>query len=164
MTVHRERQAASGQPARHLMKWKSGLLFVVVLVLGAGGAADDQKKELAKFAGTWNLSELTFSGEEHKLKFNVVFKGNEGVVEGNDDVKREYAKIKFMLDPTAKPKIMDITVAAGSQTDAKMEGIYEFKDGDLRMCVKVFGKDRPTEFASPADSSIVLLVLKKAAP
>lgn|ERR1019366_9584477 len=147
------------------MKSKVSLLFIVALLLGAGGAPDDQKKELAKFAGTWSLGELLYNGEDHsKLNFKVTFKGNEGIVEGNDDVKREYARIKFKLDPSAKPKIMDITVAAGSQTDATMAGIYEFKDGELRMCVRVVGKDRPTEFASPEDSSIVLLVLKKAVP
>jgi uncharacterized protein (TIGR03067 family) len=146
------------------MKSKAGLLGLVVLLLGAGGGADDQKKELAKFAGTWELAELTYNGEdESKLAFKVTFKGDEATIEGNADVKSEYAKIKFKLDPSAKPKIMDITVAGGSQTDAKMEGIYEFKDGQLRMCVKVFGQNRPTEFAAPADSSTVLMVLKKPA-
>jgi uncharacterized protein (TIGR03067 family) len=58
---------------------------------------------------------------------------------------------------------MDITIAAGSQTDATMEGIYELKDDELRICAKVFGKDRPSEFAAPEGSSIVLLTLKRAA-
>ncbi len=145
------------------MKTKAALLGLVVLLLGAGGA-DEQNKEIEKFAGTWEIAELLYNGDdESKLGFKVTFKGNEGVVEGNANVKNEYAKIKFKIDPSKKPKHMDITVADGSQTDAKMQGIYDFKDGQLRMCVKVFGTERPTEFASPACSSIVLLVLKKAA-
>jgi uncharacterized protein (TIGR03067 family) len=143
------------------MNAKLGCALIAVLFLGAG-AATDAKKETAKFQGTWNLSALTYDGEEHKLKFKVVFKGNEGVVEGNDAVQTEYAKIKFKLDPAASPKSMDITVIGGSQTDASMEGIYELKDDELRICAKVFGKGRPGEFKAPDGSATVLLVLKKA--
>ena len=143
------------------MKSKIAGILVVALCLGAGGTPEADKKELAKISGTWSLQELTYDGEVHKLKFNVIFKGSEGRVEGNDSVQSEYAKIKFKLDPSAKPSSMDITVAAGSQTDSTMEAIYELKDDELRICAKVFGQGRPKEFASPDGSSIVLLVLKR---
>ena len=145
------------------MRASIGLCLLAIIMLGAVGAGD-AKKDLDKFAGAWNLSELTYDGKAHNLKFKIVFKGNEGTVEGNDKVTNEYAKIKFKLDSAAKPKTMDITIAAGSQADATMEGIYELKDDELRICVKVFGKDRPKEFAAPEGSSIVLLMLKRAAP
>jgi uncharacterized protein (TIGR03067 family) len=135
---------------------------VLALCVLAGGQATDAKKETAKFEGTWSLTALTYDGEEHKLKFKIVFKGNEGTVEDNDDIKREYAKIKFKLDPAASPRRMDITVVSGSQTDSTMEGIYELKDDELRICAKVFGKGRPSEFKAPDGSSVVLLVLKRA--
>ncbi len=120
-----------------------GCALLTVLLLGAGDATD-AKKETAKFQGTWNLSALSYDGEEHKLKFKIVFKGNEGIVEDNDDVKREYAKIKFKLNPAAKPRTMDISVVSGSQTDATMEGIYELKDDELRICAKGL-RQRPAE-------------------
>jgi uncharacterized protein (TIGR03067 family) len=145
------------------MKTKFTCMLVVALSLGAGGSPDEQKKELAKLAGTWSLSELTYDGEDHsKLKFKIVFKGNEGTVEGNDKVTNEYSKIKFKINPSAKPRTMDITIAAGSQTDATMEAIYELKDDELRICAKVFGKDRPKQFAAPEGSTTVLVVLKRA--
>ena len=146
------------------MKSKIVGIVVVVISLGAAVAPAADKKELAKFAGIWALQELTYDGEVHKLKFNVVFKGGEGRVEGNDSVQSEYAKIKFKLDPSAKPQTIDITVAAGSQTDSTMEAIYELKDDELRICAKVFGTGRPKEFASPNGSSVVLLVLKRKTP
>jgi uncharacterized protein (TIGR03067 family) len=121
-------------------------------------------KEIEKFQGTWSISELTYNGKDHgKLKFNFVFKGTDAVVEGDEKVKVEYARIKVKLDPTTMPKLCDITVVGGIQKDAVMEEIYEFKGEELRICAKVFGKDRPTEFSSPDGSSIVLMVLKKAA-
>jgi uncharacterized protein (TIGR03067 family) len=140
---------------------KIGLCFVAALFLGTGDATD-AKEELAKFDGTWNVSEITYNGKDHsKLKFNFVFKGDEVVVEGDDKVKLEYARLKIKIDPTTTPKLFDLTVGAGIQKDAVMEGIYEFKDKELRICVKVFGKERPTEFSSPDGASVVLMVLKR---
>ncbi len=142
------------------MKTKIGCFLIAALALGAGNA-QDAKTDLAKIAGTWAVDGLTYDGEEQKLKFKIIFKGNEGTVLENDQLTNEYAKIKFKLDPTAKPKSMDITVSAGSQTDATMEGIYELKGDELRICAKVFGKNRPAEFAAPDGSSTVLLTLKR---
>lgn len=140
-------------------KWPCAL--IAVLLLGAGDATD-AKKEAAKFHGTWTADSVIYDGEEHKLKFKIVFKGDEGVVKDNEKVQDEYAKIKFKLDPAAKPKTIDLTVTGGTQTDSAMKGIYEFKDGELRICAKVFGDGRPKEFEAPDGSNTVLLVLKKA--
>lgn len=143
------------------MKAKFGLLLIAVFSLGAGGGTEE-KKNLDKFAGRWDLNELSFDGKELTVKFKILFKGAEGIVEGNDRVANEYAKIKFKLDPAAKPSAIDLTVTAGSQTDLNMKGIYEIKGDELRMCVKVLGNERPTEFAAPEGSSTVYLVLKRA--
>jgi uncharacterized protein (TIGR03067 family) len=144
------------------MYTKAGLLLVAFLTIG-GGDASDTKKELAKLAGTWSVSELTYNGKDHpNLRFNMTFKDNEIVVEGNDAVKKEYARIKLTIDPSVKPKIMDFSVSDGVQKDAVIEGIYEFKDQELRICARVFGKERPTEFSSPDGASVVLMVLKRA--
>ena len=146
------------------MKTKLACLAVTVLLLGAGGA-DVEKKELAKLTGAWNLSELTYDGEDHsKLKFKIVFKGNEGAVAGNEDVQRQYGKIKFKLDPAAKPRTMDITISSGSQTDATMQAIYELKGDELKICAKVVGTGRPKDFAAPEGSSCVYLILKRETP
>ena len=149
------------------MKLKTGSLLVVALLLGAGDA-EDAKKEVAKFAGTWSVSALKYNGEDvtndAKLQFKFIFKGNEATVEGNEEVKKEYARLKFKLDPSVSPKIIDFTVALGIQKDAAIEGIYAIKGDELKICAKVFGKDRPTEFESPDGSSVVLMVLKRMAP
>src|SRR5436853_469969 len=78
----------TGKPhARSTMKTTIGWSVIAILMLGAGGAPD-AKKEVAKFAGIWNLSELTYNGKDHsKLNFKVTFKGDEAVIEGNDAVK-----------------------------------------------------------------------------
>lgn len=137
-------------------------LILVTCLLGGGDAKQD-KKEVEKFQGTWTVSELTYNGKDHsKLKFNFVFKGSEVVVEGDEKVKVEYAKLKFKVDKSTTPKLFDMTITDGIQKDAAMEGIYEFKSADeLRICACVLGKDRPAEFSSPDGKSIVLMVLKR---
>lgn len=142
------------------MKYAVLSMCFAVSLTSIGGDAD--KKETGRLAGAWSLSELKYDGEEHKIRFKVVFKGNEGSIEGNDRVTDQYGKMKFKLDPSATPKAMDIIISAGSQTDATMKAIYELKDDELRICVAVFG-DRPKEFAAPNGSSTALLVLKRAA-
>src|SRR5882724_56781 len=59
---------------RDVMNFKIACMLLVTVSLGAGGEPVKQKKELAKLAGTWSLSELKYDGEEHKLKFSIVFK------------------------------------------------------------------------------------------
>lgn len=138
----------------------------IVGFAGAGDQAKDAvKKDLKAFDGSWTTASLTYNGKDFleggKNPLRFVFKNGEAVIEGSDEVKKEYAKIKVKLDPGTMPKTMDITVTGGVQLNAVIEGIYELKKDEIRVCAKVFGKDRPTEFASPAGSSIVLMTLKR---
>jgi uncharacterized protein (TIGR03067 family) len=140
-------------------------LLIILGSVVADEASDAVDREVKKLEGTWTTTALTYNGKdvlaEGKSSFNFVFKGTEATVEGNDAIKKDYAKIRVKLDVTTKPKIMDITVAGGIQKDAVIEGIYELKDDELKICAKVFGNERPAEFASPDNSSVVLLVLKR---
>jgi uncharacterized protein (TIGR03067 family) len=143
-------------------------LAVLVAVAGADDPKDAAKKELEQLQGTWTTTALTYNGKDFladgKAPFRFAIKGEEAVIEGNDRVQKEYAKIRLQIDPAANPRVVDITVTGGVQKDAVVQGIYERKGDELRICARVFGNDRPTEFASPEGSSIVLLVLKREKP
>src|SRR5262249_22487234 len=142
----------------------AGVLLLCGIVWAEEGDKD-ARSEVKKLKGTWKTAKLIWNGKDYlaggKKGFNFVFKGDVATIEGNDAVKKEYAKIRVKLDLSTTPKIMDITVLGGVQKDAVIEGIYELKGDELKICAKVFGKDRPSEFASPAGSSIALLVLKR---
>jgi uncharacterized protein (TIGR03067 family) len=147
------------------MRWLL-MLTTAGLLAGAGDAPKDAaKKDLEAFDGTWTTTTIIYNGKDFLAQSNTplrfVFKGGEAVIEGSDEVKKEYAKIKVKLDPSAMPKCVDITVTGGGQLNAVIEGIYELKKDEIRLCAKVFGNERPTEFASPAGSSIALVVLKR---
>jgi uncharacterized protein (TIGR03067 family) len=145
------------------MRLKLLLPVVACLLVAASDTDEAAKKDLDKLRGTWETASLTYNGKDHAAdaKFRFVFKGDQAVVTGNQAIEKEYAKLKFKLDPTTTPRCADITVAGGVQLNAVIEGIYELKGDELRLCLKVFGQDRPLEFASPAGSSIALLVMKR---
>jgi uncharacterized protein (TIGR03067 family) len=138
------------------------LLVLVVLLVPA--VAQDAKKDREQLQGTWAPIKLIYNGEDltndNTVKFKLVFKGDHLTVKGTEEVEKEYAKLTFKLDTTAKPKLMDLAVKAGAQKDP-VEAIYELKKDELKICAMVFGKGRPTEFASPAGTNFVLVVLKR---
>jgi uncharacterized protein (TIGR03067 family) len=150
------------------MKAFAVLLLGAGFVLAADKAEDDAKKEVAKLKGTWTPTSLRWNGKDlptdGKYKFKFVFQDDQATIEGSNAVKKEYGKITFKLDPTTDPKIVDMTISAGVQKDAVIEGIYQLKDDELTICAKVLGNERPAQFESAEGSSVVLIVLKREKP
>src|SRR5262245_11171379 len=116
---------------------------------GTGGESAKQergKQELAKLQGVWKVTALTYNGKDYLADgmsgFEFAIKGDEAVVQGNDKVKKEYARLRLKLEPEVMPKFLELTITGGVQKDAKLEGIYELKDRDFKLCVRVFGVDR----------------------
>ena len=142
------------------------LAVAATVLLAADDPKAEAKKELAKLEGTWKTEQVKYNGEDvsDQVKLTLVLKGDQVTLEGNDEVKKDYAKVSVKVDPTTSPRCLDIKVLGGQQKDATMEGIYEVKGDRLRLCVKVLGKDRPGKFESPEGSSIALLVLKRDKP
>jgi uncharacterized protein (TIGR03067 family) len=71
--------------------------------------------------------------------------------------------VTFKLDPTKKPKWIDIHDGAPDSTP----GIYLLEDGKLKLCVasgKKGGKpaERPTEFKTTPKALITLMILERA--
>jgi uncharacterized protein (TIGR03067 family) len=142
-----------------------GRFFLVVVAIGTVAAEPDPaKKDVDALQGAWTVESLEYNGKQLKDKYKISFtcQGDVMTVVGDGKVRKEYAKLKMKLDPATMPKCVDVTVVGGVQNDAKMEGIYEVKGDELRLCIKVFGgMERPGEFKSPDGSSIVLLTLRR---
>ncbi len=142
------------------------LLAAALALAAADAPKDDSKKDLEKLQGAWTISSITFDGGEvpadivSKLRFEV--KGDEWAIKGEDEVAKEYGKATLKLDATAKPRLIDFRVGEGSEKGAEIEGIYEWTGADeIKICAKVLGKERPTEFASAENSRVALLVLRR---
>jgi uncharacterized protein (TIGR03067 family) len=146
------------------MRWiGTGLILGGLALFTAAADPDPAKEDLKALQGTWAIESITFNGDDvsNDYKLSLTFKGSEGTLEGDDEVRKEYAKISVKLDPESSPKCIDVTVALGAQKGTVMEGIYSLKDNQLRLCVKVLGKDRPSEFKSVSGESTALVTLKR---
>jgi uncharacterized protein (TIGR03067 family) len=143
------------------------LVLAAVLLLAADPPKKEEdaaKKELDKLQGEWTAVSVDYNGKAHEdlaKQIHFIFKGDAASVEAGEDVRKEYAKLQFKLDPSVSPKLVDITVSAGVQKDAVIEGIYELKDDELKICGRIAGKERPTEFGAPAGSSLFVIALKR---
>lgn len=139
------------------------LTLLVASVLFAVGNDEPVKKDLDRLEGVWETVRLTYNGKDHARdgKFRMIFKGDQVTIAGSEAIEKEYARLKLKLDPTTTPRCIDITVTGGVQLNAVIEGIYEIQGDELRLCARVFGNERPAEFASPGGSSIALLVMKR---
>src|SRR5262245_3831976 len=110
---------------------------------GAGGGGKDAAREAREeLQGTWRASTVSYNGkdfyEKGQATFDFIVKGDEIIVQGNDAVKKEYARFKYKLDPSTMPKIFDLTVTGGIQLNVKMEGIYEVNGEEFKLCVRIF--------------------------
>ncbi len=145
--------------------WLLGLLVALLAAGPVRPEGEEVKSELKKLQGAWVVAKLTYNGEEmdsEKLgKITLAIKGDQATVVAADRVKKEYARLKLTLDPRTTPKTIDMNVVLGSKKGETMEGIYEVRGDDLKICAKVIGSDRPTKFASPPGESIVLVELKR---
>jgi uncharacterized protein (TIGR03067 family) len=143
------------------MKRRCLLICGVVFLLTAGDAAEDVKKELAKFEGTWKLISLETEqnkiGEDALKEFRLVIEGDKFTA------KEQSGEVHgtFKVNPTKKPKTIDITMKEGPMKDKTMLGIYELDGDTYKLCGDMQGKSRPTEFVVKPGSGYVLEVLKR---
>jgi hypothetical protein len=133
------------------MVWRSAMIRAAVLVLTAGlslAAGDGNKEHLdmeyAKLEGTWHVLSLEVDGmkipKETIKESKLIIKGKEFTM------KEKIATYKgtFSIDTSL--------------------GIYELDGDDLKLCLSVTTKERPTEFSARPKSGHGFEVLKRERP
>jgi uncharacterized protein (TIGR03067 family) len=144
------------------------LLVAALAMVGADAPKDDAKKDLEKLQGHWAMASAVYDGQDldanvvSKLKFAI--KGDQFTVKGDEETVKAYSKIKLKLDASPKPHLIDFVIGAGDEKGTTIEGIYEWEGADeFKICAKIDGKERPTEFKSPENSHVALIVFKRQA-
>jgi len=130
-----------------------GILFVAVaLLLGADEAKKGSStEELKNLQGTWMALTFEANGEkvpaEDAKKIKLTIKDNKWTLERSDGTNQGTIK----LDPAKDPKQFDAVLEDSSDT---VPGIYELKDGTLKMCWSNPGGDRPTTFKNEEGKTV----------
>jgi uncharacterized protein (TIGR03067 family) len=133
---------------------------------GTGTRADDKvdlEKEFKKFQGIWTFESVEAGGKKapaDQLKgATITFAADKFTVKKGDEVIQVGTQ---KLDPSRSPKTIDVRMTEGLNKGAVMLGIYEIDGDTLKVCFDEEGKQRPTEFKSPAGSATFVNVHKRA--
>jgi uncharacterized protein (TIGR03067 family) len=146
------------------MRFVVPAFLILLLTLCAGAVQDDAaKKDLEALQGTWTAVAGERNGQkasEDDLKnFKVVFKGDKMIINPDNDNRTA----SFKLDPSNKPRALDITPEQGPKKGVSLPAIYELDGEALKICYDNEGVSdkRPTEFKTAPKSGLWLLVLKR---
>jgi uncharacterized protein (TIGR03067 family) len=122
----------------------------------SGDAKDGDNIQGTWLPATAELGGQTFPDEIRKT-ITLVIKDDKYKVTVADAVDQGIIK----LNPSAKPKELDITGTDGPNNGKTFLAIYE-RDGDtLRICYDLSGKKRPTEFKSNEGTQLFLVTYKR---
>ena len=145
----------------------AGSLLVAVAVIAAADDAKDQdeaiKKDRKLYEGTWGVVSLEVNGnksaEEDARKLTVVngADGSWSLRSDGDELNRG----RNILDPSKKPKAIDVIVIDGGKDALTVLGIYEITEKTRRLCYVSTGLERPTEFTSTPGSDRVLVTFER---
>ena len=140
-------------------------LFAAVRSQAADGEAKEGAvaKELQAFKGTWRLNSKDEDGKKFsEVEIKDVIMTNDG--SGRASVRRGdkvIAEATVKLDPTKKPKTIDVTFTKGKHKGKTVLGIYEIEGDTFRVCVARPGDARPAAFSAKAGSGRILIGYKR---
>jgi uncharacterized protein (TIGR03067 family) len=143
----------------------SSLVGVGISLYAFGDDATKTVEEGKKMQGTWKpvtaeLAGNPFPNEVLKTMSLVVTDGKYTVTVGQ---QTDEGTVK--LDPSKKPREMDITGTKGPNQGKKIPAIYELTDDTLRVCYDLSGTAaRPKEFKTEANSQLFLVEYKRQKP
>lgn len=130
------------------MRWI--MLFTLTLVLSVMQTAKcEDPKDSDAIQGDWLASTAELAGkpfpDEVRKSITLKLKGDKYTV----TVGKNPDQGAFKLDPSAKPKAMNITGAEGPNKGKTFLAIYELDGDTLKICYDLSGQSRPTEFNPP---------------
>jgi len=136
----------------------------LTLSLSCISRGDDAKVDAKSMDGTWLPSAAELGGEKfpdevRKTMKLVIDDGKYTVTVGKNP---DRGTVK--LDPSKKPKEMDIIGTEGPNNGKTLLAIYEMTDDTLRICYDLSGKARPSEFKTAKDTKLFLVTYKREKP
>jgi uncharacterized protein (TIGR03067 family) len=149
-----------------MMKARALLVLAVALCVAADKPkADEAKKELARLQGTWVMEALEVNGENVPAKklagTTLTIKGDRYITKVKDTAR----EVTFKLDPSEKPKAIDMYFPDGPELPKLSKGIYELDGDTLKVCRhQTPGEDRPRSFVTSAGTNLFVVTWKRKKP
>jgi uncharacterized protein (TIGR03067 family) len=142
-------------------------LFIALLVIlpftsrsaGTGGKDGDPAIQGTWLAATGELGGKKYPDEVLKT-IKLVIKDDKYTV----TVGTKPDKGTLKVDPTAKPRSIDITGTEGPNKGKTILAIYELTGDTLRICYDLSGKARPAEFQTKPDTKLFLVTYQREKP
>jgi uncharacterized protein (TIGR03067 family) len=122
------------------------------------------KTDAEKLQGTWKLVTIENNGKTGPAPANtqILFQGKKFIIKNGDKVRVEST---FTLDPAKKPKTIDFQISKGPGRDKTLYGIYDLDGDKLKLCLNEGQRGgRPTEFATPPNTRVSLVVMERVKP
>jgi uncharacterized protein (TIGR03067 family) len=150
------------------VNWRILTVLAVALLIGADTPKDDKvKDETNKLQGIWRVASAERDGtaapEDEIKKITVTIKGDKLTArrtENADKPEEKVYEMSFTIDPTQKPKWIDVTYMDGERKGESSQGIYDLNGDTLKICMSR-GNTRPNDFETKADSQRHLMALKR---
>jgi uncharacterized protein (TIGR03067 family) len=142
----------------------SVLLLAVCLIGAAPPKEDAAKIDVQKLQGTWNTQATIINGE--KRWTSLVIQGDQ-LSWQNNSIKGELgqasqADFTYKLDPTTRPKQIDLTWAKFANKGKVELGIYQLNGDILTLCTSPMGKPRPKDLRGERGSGQSTQTFKRA--
>jgi uncharacterized protein (TIGR03067 family) len=135
------------------------LAMVAFLATYSQGGGDKESIQGAWLPSAAELGGGKFPDEVRKM-MKLVVKDDKYTV----TVGEKLDKGTLKLDPSAKPKAMDITGTEGPNKGKTILAIYERSGDTLRICYDLAGKNRPTEFKTKEGTKLFLVTYQREKP
>ena len=146
------------------MRWQPLTLVAIGLLMAADQPAVGGEKEAAvkedmkQLQGNWTVVSIQVNGKD--LPQDKI--GDPKASVKGDEYRIHDFRLRLTIDPTKKPKTIDMDGKDGNGKPLSMIGIYELEGDTLRICFAKPGtKERPTKMETKADSGQSLIVYKR---
>jgi len=144
------------------------IVVAAALLVAADTQKDDKvKEETNKLQGNWGVTTAERDGTkapaEEIKKVTVTIKGDKLIAHKTENAGKPEEKINemsFTIDPTQKPKWIDVTYTDGERKGESSQGIYDLEGDTLKICMSR-GNNRPNDFETKPESQRHLMVLKR---